>query len=196
VATKETFPKKFVDDLGRSWTVDITVGTIKRVKAAVGFSFDDLVSDAPRKKNHAEAAEDAVRPLRAFLDDDAKFSDVLFAIVGSQNPDIDQSNFDDGMGGLALSLAKSAFVQALHDFFQKSPPKRMLVRGVMEQMQMMKRAETTANKKLAELMASQPDVEAITNQEIEKAMSEAIAERSSSDATNSPAPLALATPTA
>lgn len=196
MATKETFPKKFQDDLGRHWTVDITVGTLKRVKAAVGFSFDDLVSDAPKKKNHAEAAEEAVRPLRTFLDDDARFSDVLFAIVGSQNPDIDQGKFDDGMGGLALSLSKMSFVQALHDFFQKSPPKRMLVRGIMEQMQMMKRAETTANKKLAELMANQPNVEEITNQEIEKAMSQARDDQSSRDATNSLAPLALATPTA
>lgn len=160
------FPKTFTDDAGRQWTVAITFGTLKRVKALCGLSFDDLIA-TPKSKGDADAA---AKPLRDLMDDSGRFSEVLYAIL---KPDADaaglsSSQFDDGFQGAATEAAQAAFLQALYDFFPKAP-KKMMVKGLIEDAKGMRILETQARKRIAEL-------ETTTNEQMIAMMNQTIDE--------------------
>src|SRR3990167_1952817 len=172
------FPKTFTDDLGRSWTVDITVSTLKRLKLLCAFSIDSLVSEPdPKSRDMEKSAQAAVQPLREFLDDGVRFSEVLYAIL---KPDADKlgltpEQFDDGFRWPALTAAREAFLQALHDFFP-SPPKRMIVRGLMAEMSRMKILTAAGTKRIEEELAKMTPamVEKLANDSIDEALSRSV----------------------
>lgn len=183
-----TFAKTVTDDLGRAWTVDITVSTLKRLAATpCAFSIDSLVGDIDSKaKDRAEAAEKASLPLRDFLDDTMRFAEVLFAIV---KPEADKlgvtiDQFDEGFRGDSIQSAQEAFLQALHDFF-RSPPKKMILRGMIEERKQMKILVAAGRKRMEMMLAQQ------TPEKLEKLANESIDAALSKSAIASPGPLGL-----
>ena len=161
--------KSFKDDLGREWTVDITTATLLRVKALVGFSFDDLIGK-PDKKN----PELAAMPLEDFLDDGEKFANVLYAILkpDAERKGITQEQFHEGFRGEGTQNAVGAFIQALMDF-SHNPAKRMVIRGVMMSRRSMKRAEMKAKEMVAKMEAE------MTNEKIDAEIEKVFREQSS-----------------
>jgi hypothetical protein len=133
------FPRTFKDTLGRPWTVDITLAALKRAKLFAGFDIDAEIA-IPEPKPGAsltekdEAAQASMRPIQALLDDQIRFSNVLYAILKPQidKAGLGQEEFDDGLGGECIENAQLAFVSGLHDFFPSHSPKRQMIRGVME----------------------------------------------------------------
>lgn len=188
-------PKKFTDELNRSWVIDINVGTLKRIKAHTGIVLDDLIGTvkaSARTANRAEAerlAREAQQPLRDLMDDTSRFMDLLYAILqpdaAKANPPISQDDFDAGFRGPTIAAAHAPFLQALHDFFPQAP-KKALTRGLIEEMRAMRLTGEAGLKRIEEMASKMSDAEVtrIANQEMDAAMSE---EPSSKSASDSPA---------
>jgi hypothetical protein len=138
----------FTDSRGRQWALEITVASLKRVKAACGADLYAL-------------ADDGLKPLAALLADVVKLVDVLFVLArdaGGKPPDSDES-FAEGLGGDALGNAADAFVDALIDFFPKERARTALQRLRDKSRQV---AEALAGQTLAELEAVDPEAVART----------------------------------
>lgn len=161
------------DTANRTWTIDITVATLRRVKQLANFSFDELIATPTGKKKDHEAI---VAPLRAFLDDTGRFLEVLWAILKPDaekaSPCITQDDFDGAFRGQAIDDAQSAFLVGLHDFFPNAP-KRMIVKGLIEERKNLAIANRTAQKRMEKEIAemSPEKVEAMVNKEIDSALS-------------------------
>ena len=183
-------PTKYKDALAREFVVDITVATLKRLRQHLAFNLDDLapmVVDPrkPRSKAEREAeAEAAMKPLQALLDDDAQFSEVLYLCVkpSAVEQEIDHAGFDDGYSDQSIYDAKEAFVQSLHDFFPQAP-RKLIVRGILEQMKAMRQMETQAMKRVEKAIGRE---KATLSKEVESRLN-LLDEQLSSFASSSPA---------
>lgn len=103
--------RQFTDGKGRSWVIEITIATVKRVKSALGVDLLDT------KKFFEEIAND----IEALVD-------VIYLCAtpttGGDKPDGEQ--FAEAMSGDALEDASTAFIEAYTDFFPKG--KRAILR--------------------------------------------------------------------
>ena len=101
--------KPFVDNAGHSWSLDITIGAAKRVKALLGVNLLKPTDGDP--------------PLMTRLGTDLLLLvDVIFVII---KPQADAANVTDeqfgaALGGEAVLAASTAFWDELLDFFQRS----------------------------------------------------------------------------
>jgi len=102
----------FTDTQGRSWTVHVTVDTIKRVRALTG---TDLL---------AVAGGDLLERLST---DPVLLADVLYAVVKPEADakQVSDADFGRALAGDAISSATTAMLQDLVDFFPA--PKRALL---------------------------------------------------------------------
>jgi len=97
----------FVDNMGRTWTVSITYGTIRRVRELLGINLAEPQQGEP--------------PLLTRLGTDVMLlCDVIFALI---RPQAEQQGVDDeqwaaAMGGEAILAAHDAFYEALEAFFR------------------------------------------------------------------------------
>ena len=84
----------FSDSKNIIWKIDINMGTAKRVTAATGVVLASLFTN---DKDFKAAAD----PLRALLEDDISFSNVLWAIVkpDPEKSKTTQDEFDSAMNG-------------------------------------------------------------------------------------------------
>lgn len=102
--------KQFNDKNGRAWQIDLTIGTVMRVRSAEP-AFDLL-----------DAAKDIRgRPLQAVLDTELdEFWNLLWLIVAPQadSKGVDATAFGDAMAADCLIEAKIAFFAEWRDFFQ------------------------------------------------------------------------------
>ena len=98
----------FRDSKSRPWTIELTVGAVKRVKALVGV---DLL-----------AIDDGDPPLHTRLITDLALTcDVIYALVKPQAEaaGVSDEQFGEGLGGDAIRGAVTAFLEALVDFFRQ-----------------------------------------------------------------------------
>lgn len=112
------YPATFTDALGRPWTVQITVGTLPRLKAVAKFELDDIMPD--------EISDDVgLEPLAKFLASPIRVLNVVYAAC---KPQIDAKGltFDqfceglEGEKGVEVCMAMGgALFQAIVDFFLK-----------------------------------------------------------------------------
>ena len=103
--------KTFTDSAGRTWTINITVDAIKRVKDLVGVNLADVTEGDP--------------PLLTRLETDlVLLCDVIYALIkpqADQHPSggISDEQFGQALGGDAILAAHDAFWGALSDFFHQ-----------------------------------------------------------------------------
>jgi len=172
--------KTFKDDLGRPWTIDITAGTMLRVKSLTGFSFDSLIPPLDAKEKGNELA-----PIESFIDDTEQFFGVLVAILkpAIEKAGITDEQFLDGFRGEGTTCCVASFLEALGDFF-RNPAKRTILRGMAAKWKAMRRAETTARARQDKILAEMTDekIDAMVNAEIDRS----IAEQSSKTVSASP----------
>jgi hypothetical protein len=90
----------FIDNQGRRWTLEITVGSIKRVKALTGVDLYALIDDGAKK-------------LGELLTDVVGLVDVLYALCEEQckAESISDEDFGRSFSGDALESAGEAFVE-------------------------------------------------------------------------------------
>lgn len=106
----------FRDRRGREWTVDITVGTVRRVKAKTGIDLPGLFGDG-------------MRGLDALLSDDEKLAGVIYqccaAEAGGTLPPAE--DLYDAWDGATADVAAEVFLEELIDFF-RDPQRRQTLR--------------------------------------------------------------------
>ena len=98
----------FKDTAGRSWSLTITVGDVRRVRKATDVNLSAL-------------AADGLKPLAALLSDPCKLVDVLFVLVAEQagKLGVTDEQFGQSLAGDTLEAAADAFVAALLAFFPR-----------------------------------------------------------------------------
>lgn len=122
--------KTFVDNNGKTWTININVATIKRVKDLLGVNLMEAITG------------DLITKLE---DDVILFVDVLYCVCKQE---ADANNISDEMFGASLAgdsleQATEAFLTDLIDFFPAA--KRQIFRKAFQKQ---KEAETMAVQKM------------------------------------------------
>lgn len=101
--------KLFKDKTGREWAVDVTIGALKRIKDVLDVNLYEIESGDP--------------PLATRLQTDLAFMvDVIYVVC---KPQCDEKNvtgeqFGEALDGEAVLRARTAFFEALIDFFRQT----------------------------------------------------------------------------
>jgi hypothetical protein len=136
------FSKTFIDAAGRSWTVDLGVGSARRMKDIAGASLDDLVPAAPPDGKHLDKA--VMNPLVAFLSDPFKVFDAFYTLVKPQADamGLTKEQVEEGITPYQIDkdgvkttvdpveLMAMAVLKAIHDFFRWDPARQATLRQI------------------------------------------------------------------
>jgi len=139
----------FKDKNGDVWLIELTVGTVKRVKNALGA---DLMGVASRDS----------RLLESLYEDPELLVNVIYVLCSEQCEarKIDDETFGNLFNGDAIFQATEALVEGLVDFFPKG--RQELLKKVVEKL------------KVAEGLAATKIGQEIDNLDLEKLMDDAI----------------------
>ena len=136
--------KTFTDCVGRTWTVTINVGTIKRVKTMLGINLLEAITDdlAEKLKN-----------------DVCLLVDVLYVICKNEADakNITDENFGEAMAGDALENATNAFLDELIDFFPAE--KKMILRKAINKVNQAEKKALEMGNKYIENMEIEKQIE-------------------------------------
>jgi hypothetical protein len=120
--------KTFVDTTGQSWTIQLTINSVKRVRELLDVNLLDLMGGDP--------------PLLTRLGTDiVLLCDVIFALVRIQADDakITDEQFGKALGGEAIQAASVAFYDELISFFL-GVGRRDVVRAITAQRNLIEKA--------------------------------------------------------
>lgn len=151
--------KSFTDNTGRTWTISVTVGTIKRVRALCNVDLANIVSMEKGQKPNAELLE-------RLGSDPVLLADVLYAVC---KPEADAKNVSDedfgrALSGDAIDLATTALLDEIVDFFPEV--KRKVFRKILDAT---RRFEAKGRQALDVLLNS-PEMDQQLDEAIEKLM--------------------------
>lgn len=144
----------FRDAKDRDWLVVLNLAALKRMRLMASFTLEDVI---PKEITSKDAAAKSATAYSDFLNDDIRFSEVLWAIVQPQADakGITQEQFDEGLAGEANQRAILAFHGAFTDFSQN--PRKKFLRGM----------QIGLNRMVTRLEAFDKEV---TDEKLEKAM--------------------------
>ena len=116
--------KTFTDNKGRTWEIEVTVATVKRVR---GLCKVDLNSIVELDRNNRPSAE----LLERLSSDPVLLVDVLYAVCKSQADKLGVSDMDFGeaMAGDAIEHATTALLEEIIDFFPEG--KRLVMQKIL-----------------------------------------------------------------
>ena len=116
--------KNFTDNKGRTWEIEVTVATVKRVR---GLCKVDLNSIVELDRNNKPSAE----LLERLSSDPVLLVDVLYAVCKSQADKLGVSDVDFGeaMAGDAIEHATTALLEEIIDFFPEG--KRLVMQKIL-----------------------------------------------------------------
>jgi len=116
--------KSFTDNKGRTWTLEVTVATVKRVR---GLCKIDLNSIVELDKNNKPSAE----LLERLSSDPVLLVDVLYAVCKPQADKlgITDEDFGEAMAGDTIEHATTALLEEVINFFPES--KRMVMQKIL-----------------------------------------------------------------
>jgi len=160
----------FTDNAGREWRLEITIGTVRRVRDLLEVDLLALDQGDP--------------PLLTRLELDLMLLvDVIYACLKPQadEADVTDEQFGEALGGDGVSAAHSAFWAALADFTQSAGQTHM----------------AAAIRKLQALVtrATEEAVRRIDAKDVDQIVQEAMAGTPGDSSTSSPASSASAAPT-
>ena len=114
----------FIDNKGRTWTLEVTVATVKRVR---GLCKVDLNSIVELDKNNKPSAE----LLERLSSDPVLLVDVLYAVCKPQADklNITDEDFGESMAGDAIEHATTALLEEVISFFPEA--KRMVMQKIL-----------------------------------------------------------------
>ena len=136
--------KTFTDTFGRTWTVTINVGTIKRVKTMLGINLLEAITDDLTEK---------------LKNDVCLLVDVLYVICKNEADakNITDENFGEAMAGDALENATNAFLDELIDFFPAE--KKMILRKAINKVNQAEKKALEMGNKYIENMEIEKQIE-------------------------------------
>ena len=116
--------KTFTDNKGRTWEIEVTVATVKRVR---GLCKVDLNSIVELDKNNKPSAE----LLERLSSDPVLLVDVLYAVCKPQADKlgITDEDFGEAMAGDTIEHATTALLEEVIDFFPEA--KRLVMRKIL-----------------------------------------------------------------
>jgi hypothetical protein len=116
--------KSFTDNKGRTWTLEVTVATVKRVRALCRVDLNSIVELDKNNKPSAELLE-------RLSSDPVLLVDVLYAICKPQADKLGVSDedFGEAMAGDVIEHATTALLEEVIDFFPEA--KRLVMRKIL-----------------------------------------------------------------
>jgi hypothetical protein len=112
--------KTFNDNSGRSWTIEVNVATVKRVRSLTGVNLLEVVEGTL---------------IERFIRDPVLLCDVVYAVCKPQaderQPSVSDEEFGRAMAGDAIELATTALLEELVSF-SPSPRDRKNLGRVLE----------------------------------------------------------------
>ena len=135
--------KTFNDNTGRSWTLSVTVGTIKRVRALCGVDLANIITLEPGKQPKVDLLE-------RLASDPVLLVDVLYAVckVECDAKNVSDEEFGAAMAGDAIEHATSALLDEIIDFFPEA--KRQAFKKILSAT---RRFEAIAKKQMKAMIA-------------------------------------------
>jgi hypothetical protein len=139
--------KTFTDNAGRTWTVQVNVAAIKRVRGLVGIDLYKLV-------------DDGFQSLAKLVSDPVQLADVLYCLVKDEADakQVTDEEFGRGLAGDAIMLAADAFVEELIDFFPdaraRAGLRKVIEAGRKVRLRLLTHAETLLERVDPEVEAS------------------------------------------
>lgn len=136
----------FTDNVGRTWTLEINVTAVKRVRGLVGIDLYQLASDG-------------FESLGKLVSNPVDLADVLYCLVKDQadSQGVTDQDFGRALAGDVITLAADAFVEELIDFFPdaraRSGLRKVIEAGKKVRANLLARAESL-------LESLDPDAEA------------------------------------
>jgi len=133
--------REFKDCRERTWTVDATVGALKRVRDILGLNLADPM---------AATEADSIAPITRIDLDTILLVDVVYLIVKPQATEqgVKDEEFGAAIDGKALSAARDALMGALIDFFRQRG-RTDVVKAIQTQMEIVNRAAAVAEETIA-----------------------------------------------
>jgi hypothetical protein len=112
--------RTFTDSAGRSWSVEINVAAVKRVRGLLGVDLYKLIDDGFQR-------------LGEVVCDPVQLADVLYCLVKDEadSRNLTDEDFGRGLAGDAITEAADVFVAELIDFFP-DPRARAALRKVID----------------------------------------------------------------
>lgn len=117
--------KSFTDNTGRTWTLSVTVGTIKRVRALCNVDLAGVISIE-------SGAQPKVDLLERLGSDPVLLVDVLYAVCKPEADakGVSDEEFGQAMSGDAIEMATTALLDEVIDFFPET--KRKVFRKILD----------------------------------------------------------------
>ena len=108
--------KTFVDNAGRTWTVQVNVDAVRRVRDLAGVNLLEVIEG---------------KLIERLVADPILLCDVIFALCKpeAQTKNISDVDFGRSMAGDAIDLATTALLEELVDFFPQ-PRRRVLAKAL------------------------------------------------------------------
>lgn len=108
----------FRDLKGREWRLQITVGTVRKVRSVLKLDLYDVSSEGF---------------IKVIVDDTEKLVDMFYLLLEDQAKELDvnEQSFAEGFGGDTIDEATTAFLNELTNFFPQSkrePAKKILAK--------------------------------------------------------------------
>lgn len=153
---------RFKDKNGREWSIDVTVNTLRRVKAKTEFMLTDLVT-----KDKAASG----------FDDPLKLFEILYWAV---DPGISEEDFGNALDDAACRSALDALIEATIDFFPE--PRRSILLESWQETRRILDEETAEGAAAAKKVVRNPAFKTRLRAEVKKLLS-----TSGGSSTNSPA---------
>lgn len=134
--------KSFTDNTGRNWTLAVTVGTIKRVRALCNVDLANIITIEPGKNPQMDLLE-------RLASDPVLLVDVLYAVCKEEadNRKVSDEEFGRSMAGDAIELATAALLDEIIDFFPEA--KRRVFQKILS---VTRRFEAKSKTALTELL--------------------------------------------
>lgn len=134
--------KSFVDNAGRTWTVSINVGTIKRIRALCEVNILDIITID--EKNNPDAGL-----LERLASDPVLLVDVLYAVCKDEadKANVSDTEFGCAMTGDTIEQATRVLLEEVIDFFPEA--KRRVFQKVLAAT---RRFEEATNRKLQAML--------------------------------------------
>lgn len=112
--------REFTDSTGQTWSLNVTVGSVARVREQSGILLPSIMDNPPES-------------VAKFLLDDVAVGNALWGLCSPQAVErgVTKESFLESLGGDSLGAAQEALVRATIDFFT-SPERREGLHKLME----------------------------------------------------------------
>lgn len=149
--------KSFVDNAGRTWIVNINVGTIKRVRALCDIDLANIITMEAGKAPKVDLLE-------RLASDPVLLVDVLYAACKDEADckGISDEDFGRGMAGDCLEQAITALLDEVIDFFPAAK------RQVLQRVLAASRRFETKTKLALETVLNDPELDRRIDAELER----------------------------